>query len=242
MTDKFLTHAARVRTDLDKDFQRYQLPYAVTEDGQTLSWDMSPSADTTHFLATGATGTGRTKLVRRLAQEAARRQWHVRVCDAASAEYSDLAWWPGAQVSTTLSDIAATIHDTHLEMERRYRMLRAGEEDSFEPLVLAIDPYDHLHIRLDEWWRDTRGESDPKSCPALGELTTMFDTGRAASVHLITGIRGPDASLLGDTLPQRFGFARCSLGPQSTGDASQAFPGRGVATTTHGGLIECQVL
>lgn len=229
------------------------IPYGVDEDMQVLCWSLRSSAGTPHFLVNGATGAGKTVLVRGVVLELARREWQVRICDPKRVEFIGLKSWPNVEiVATAVPDIVAVIHDTNVEMERRYRAMENGEADDFEPIVLVLDEFRYFYGQVNTWWQSVKPARAPKECPILDEFNAIAVLGRTADVHLVVGTQRPDAQFLGGDTRDQFG-ARCSLGRLSPEGARMMWgahhigvavprgcPGRGTAVGQDGGAVEMQ--
>lgn len=229
------------------------IPYGVDEDMQVLCWSLRSSAGTPHFLVNGATGAGKTVLVRGVVLELARREWQVRICDPKRVEFIGLKSWPNVEVvATAVPDIVAVIHDTNVEMERRYQAMENGEDDNFEPIVLVLDEFRYFYGQVNTWWQSVKPARAPKECPILDEFNAIAVLGRTADVHLVVGTQRPDAQFLGGDTRDQFG-ARCSLGRLSPEGARMMWgahhigvavprgcPGRGTAVGFDGGAVEMQ--
>lgn len=232
-----------------------RLPYAVDEDGTVLFWDLRSSAATPHFLIAGSTGTGKTVTIRGLVLEACRREWQVRICDPKRVEFVGLKAWPNVEVvATAVADIVAVIHQTWLEMERRYQLIEAGEAvtEDFPRLLLVLDEYRYFFGIVNGWYAGVKGVGGAKLCPVLEEVFLIASLGRTARVHLIVGSQRPDASWLGGDLRDQF-MARASLGRLSPDGAKMMWdahhigvsvprgkPGRGTSVNEAGEPVECQ--
>lgn len=230
-----------------------RIPYGVDEDMQVLCWDLRSSAGTPHFLVNGATGQGKTVLMRGAVVELARRGWQIRIGDPKRVEFIGLKSYPNVEiVATAIPDIVATIHDTNVEMERRYRAMENGDAEEFEPLFLLLDEFRYFYGQVNEWWQSVKPSGAPKECPILGEFNAIAVLGRTADVHLIVGTQRPDAQFLGGDTRDQFG-ARCSLGRLSPEGARMMWaahhigvsvprgrPGRGTAMSAEGEPAEMQ--
>lgn len=242
----------RSPTPVEADDLR-DIPYGVDEDMQVLCWSLKSSAGTPHFLVNGATGAGKTVLVRGVVLELTRREWQVRICDPKRVEFIGLKSWPNVEVvATAVPDIVAVIHDTNVEMERRYQAMENGEADDFEPIVLVLDEFRYFYGQVNTWWQSVKPPRAPKECPVLDEFNAIAVLGRTADVHLVVGTQRPDAQFLGGDTRDQFG-ARCSLGRLSPEGARMMWgahhigvsvprgcPGRGTAVGKDGTAVEMQ--
>jgi len=232
-----------------------RLLYAVDCDGNVLCWDLRSSAATPHFLIAGSTGTGKTVTIRGLALEACRREWQVRIADPKRVEFVGLKTWPNVEiVATAVPDIVAAIHQTWLEMERRYQLIEAGQAvtDDFPRLLLVLDEYRYFYGVANAWYAGVKGPGGSKVCPILEEVFLIASLGRTARVHLIIGTQRPDANWLGGDVRDQF-MARASLGRLSPDGAKMMWdahhigvsvprgkPGRGTSVDAAGEPVECQ--
>lgn len=232
-----------------------RLPYAVDEDGHILFWDLSSSAATPHFMTIGATGTGKTNLIRTLITEGARRGWCFRLCDPKRIEFAGFRGWPNIQtVATAVPDIVAVIHQTWLEMERRYKLIESGEAstEDFPRLVLVLDEYRYFYGVINDWYAEVKPTGGSKICPILGEVFLIASLGRSAKVNIVLGTQRPDAAWLGGDVRDQF-MARASLGRLSRDGAQMLWgspsigvsvprgkAGRGTSVGVDGSPVECQ--
>lgn len=245
----------RVVEPVAQDMAR-RLPYALDEDGRIMWWDLSSSAGTPHFLMTGSTGTGKTVTIRGIVLEACRRAWQVRVCDPKRVEFVGLKGWPNVEiVATAVPAIVATIHQTWLEMERRYKLIEAGKATtkSFQPLLLVLDEYRYFYGIVNAWYAGVKGTGGSKICPILEEVFLIASLGRTADVHILLGTQRPDADWLGGDVRDQF-QARMSMGrlsmqgsqmmwgdPQAATSTPRGLPGRGVTVAPGSGeIVEAQ--
>ena len=237
------------------DADLLRLPYAVDEDGHILCWDLASSAATPHFMTIGSTGTGKTNLIRTLITEGTRRGWCFRLCDPKRIEFAGFRGWPNVEtVATAVPDIVAVIHQTWLEMERRYKLIEAGtaSTEDFPRLVLVLDEYRYFYGVINDWYAEVKGTGGSKVCPILGEVFLIASLGRSAKVNIILGTQRPDAAWLGGDVRDQF-MARSSLGRLSRDGAQMLWgspaigvsiprgkAGRGTSVGVDGSPVECQ--
>lgn len=209
------------------------LPFGVEEDNRVCYWDLRGSAGTPHFMCTGATGAGKTALMRTLVTEICRRGWQIRICDPKRVEFVGLKAWPNVEiVATTVTSMVAVIHQTYLEMERRYAAIEHGEavEGEFEPLFLLLDEFRYFFSKVNSWYAQVKATGGSKNCPILDEVFQIAILGRTADVHLILGTQRPDASWLGGDMRDQYG-ARASLGRLSPDGAKMMWDSYRVGTS-----------
>lgn len=234
---------------------RRRLPYAVDEDGRLAWWDLASSAATPHFLMTGSTGTGKTASIRGIVLEACRRCFQVRIADPKRVEFVGLKGWPNVEiVATSVPQIVAVIHQTWLEMERRYQLIESGKATSkdFEPLLLVLDEYRYFYGIVNAWYASVKGPGGSRVCPILEEVFLIASLGRTADVHVLLGTQRPDAEWLGGDVRDQF-QARMSMGRLSPQGAQMMWdsaqwgtsvprgkPGRGTTVTPGGEIVEAQ--
>lgn len=230
------------------------LPYARDEDGEEIVWDMRSGSGTPHYLITGRTGTGKTVTLRTLVMEACRRGFEVWICDPKRIEFIGLKAWPNVGLhASTVPAIVSAIHQTRLEMERRYALIEDGKAnpEDFPRMLLLIDEYRYLYGICNAWW-DTVKPSGGKICPIFEEVFLIASLGRSAGIHLMIGTQRPDADWLGGDVRDQFG-ARMSMGRLSAEAARMMWgahhvgvtvplmtPGRGTSVDRHGKPVECQ--
>lgn len=230
------------------------LPYARDEDGEEIVWDMRSGSGTPHYLITGRTGTGKTVTLRTLVMEACRRAFEVWICDPKRIEFIGLKAWPNVGLhASTVPAIVAAIHQTRLEMERRYALIEDGKAnpEDFPRLLLLIDEYRYLYGIVNAWW-DAVKPSGGKLCPIFEEVFLIASLGRSAGIHLMIGTQRPDADWLGGDVRDQFG-ARMSMGRLSAEAARMMWgahhvgvtvplmtPGRGTSVDKNGKPVECQ--
>lgn len=235
------------------DENRYLIPSAVTEDGDTVFWDLR-STDP-HGLTTGRTGTGKTVVLLGTCMEFAARNWAVWVADPKRVEFLGIRKWPNVQVvATTVEDQIAMIWDAFELMEHRYRLIETAgaDEDDFEPLLVLADEYTEFRSAVNAWWSENKHKGAPSKCPIFNAVGSLARLARKARIHLRFGMQRPDAELLSgevrDNLGDRHSLGRLSpQGAQMMWEAAyigtsvpRKIPGRGTATGPDGQPAEAQ--
>lgn len=235
------------------DENRYLIPSAVTEDGDTVFWDLR-STDP-HGLTTGRTGTGKTVVLLGTCMEFAGRDWAVWVADPKRVEFLGIRKWPNVQVvATTVEDQIAMIWDAFELMEHRYRLIETAgaDEDDFEPLLVLADEYTEFRSAVNAWWSENKHKGAPSKCPIFNAVGSLARLARKARIHLRFGMQRPDAELLSgevrDNLGDRHSLGRLSpQGAQMMWEAAyigtsvpRKIPGRGTATGPDGQPAEAQ--
>lgn len=197
------------------DSNRYEIPLAVDEDGDTVAWRLRGTGP--HLLVIGKTGQGKTVLMNGVVEEVAFRGWPVWICDPKRIEFLGMRGWPNVQVvATTAPDQVVVIYQAWAEMERRYALIEDGQavEDDFEPLIVVLDEYRDFYSLVTEWYSGIKVTGMATRCPVFERVGSIVRKGRSARVHLILGTQRPDAEILGGEMRDNFG-TRISLGPLS---------------------------
>jgi S-DNA-T family DNA segregation ATPase FtsK/SpoIIIE len=162
----------------------------LTDDGRPLMLRL-PSPDVAHVLVAGATGSGKTELMRSLVVSLAllNRQSRLQLAliDPKSRGFMPLGGLPHL-IGEVASDSGAAIQLLHrlvAEMERRDR-----ENVSVPHVVVVVDEL-----------LDVLAAGGP---PVETALTRLAQRGREAGLHLIAGAQKPSAAALGAMLKANF--------------------------------------
>lgn len=220
----------------------YRIPIAISEDGETIYWNLRGTAP--HAMVVGKTGTGKTVVINGAVMEFCYRGWPVRICDPKRIEFMGLRGWPNVEiVATVVEDQVATIFHTYQEMERRYELIERGEatEDDFEPMLLVLDEYRDFVAIATAWYASVKITGMPNKCPAFEWVASLARKGRSARIHVLLGTQRPDAEFLSGEMRDNFA-TRISLGRLSPQGAKMMWdaayigvavplgkPGRGTA-------------
>ncbi len=162
----------------------------LTNDGRPLLLRL-PSPDVAHVLVAGATGSGKTELIRALLVSLAlvNRQSKLQfaLIDPKSRGLLPVAGLPHVigQVAATPEAAQALLDRLLAEMERRDR-----EGVSSPHIVVAVDELLDLLA--------TGGK------PVEAALTRIAQRGREAGLHLVAGVQKPSASAIGPLLKANF--------------------------------------
>lgn len=234
------------------DANRWSIPQAVTEDGETVCWELRSTEP--HGLTTGKTGTGKTVDLMGIAMEWAARDWAVWVADPKRIEFIGLRRWPNVQiVAGDIEQQLAMIHAAWELMERRYEQIeRGGDERDFEPLLLMLDEYTDLKSGIDQWWSQNKHKGAPTKCPVYADLSSLARKARSARIHLRFGTQRPDAEFMTgemrDNLSDRHSLGR--LSPEGArmmwgavyigASVPKRIPGRGISQDAEGRPVETQ--
>jgi S-DNA-T family DNA segregation ATPase FtsK/SpoIIIE len=162
----------------------------LTDDGRQLLLRL-PSPDVAHVLVAGATGSGKTELMRALLASLAltNRQSKLQfaLIDPKSRGLLPLAHLPHVigQVASTVEAAQSLLERLVAEMERRDQ-----ENISSPHIVVAVDELLDLLA--------TGGKAIEAA------LTRIAQRGREAGLHLVAGVQKPSAAAIGSLLKANF--------------------------------------
>lgn len=211
-------------------YKRFEVPYGVDEDGNTMAW---MPVRNPHMLVVGTSGSGKTVVMLGLLFEFAWAGWRVFVNDAKLIEFLGVKTWPNVQlVAANTEEQVRLLHYAHEVMEERYRLIVSGRAnvDDFEPLVLFLDEFADFREELGDWYPEIKQKGDPARPPVLRRLRSVARKGRTARVHFVVGLQRPDAEFLTGEVRDNFS-ARISMGRLSPQGAMMMWEnaGTGVA-------------
>jgi S-DNA-T family DNA segregation ATPase FtsK/SpoIIIE len=168
----------------------------ITDDGRPLMLRL-PSPDVAHILVAGATGSGKTELMRTLLISMAltnrQSKLQIALIDPKSRGFLPLAGLPHLMddVASDARSALALLEKLIAEMERRDR-----ENVSSPHIIIAVDEL--LDLLAAE-------ERMPKSGLTFEQaLTRIAQRGREAGLHLVVGVQKPSASAIGPMLKANF--------------------------------------
>ncbi len=162
----------------------------LTDDARPLLLRL-PSPDVTHVLVAGATGSGKTELMRSLVVSLAllNRQSRLQfaLIDPKSRGFMPLSGLPHVigEVASDAASARQLLERLTQEMERRDR-----EQASTPRIVVVVDELLDLLAA--------------GGAPVEAALTRLAQRGREAGVHLIAGAQRPSAAALGPLLKANF--------------------------------------
>jgi DNA segregation ATPase FtsK/SpoIIIE, S-DNA-T family len=162
----------------------------ITDDGRPLLLRLT-SPDVAHVLVAGATGSGKTELMRSLLVSLAltNRQSRLQLAliDPKSRGFRPLAGLPHVigDVASDPASALALLERLVAEMERRDR-----EQVATPNIVVAVDELLDLLA--------TGGKAVESA------LTRLCQRGREAGIHVVAGAQKPSASALGSMLKANF--------------------------------------
>lgn len=171
----------------------------LSEDGRPLLLRL-PSPDVAHVLVAGATGSGKTELMRTLIVSLAltnrQSKLQIALIDPKRRGFAPLAGLPHVieDVASDLDSILALLQRLVAEMERRDR-----ESISSPHIVVAVDELLDL-LALDGLGRNVRGASKEIE----QALTRIAQRGREAGLHLVVGAQKPSSAAIGPMLKANF--------------------------------------
>jgi DNA translocase FtsK/SpoIIIE-like protein len=203
----------------------YEIPYAVDEYGQLVTWSLDVSP---HMLVSGATRSGKSSTLRNVVRGFVARGWAALVCDPRRTGLLGMRGWPGVQALATPTDprqLIAIVDHVHAEMDRRHAAVEAGvaRKSDLEPMLLVLDEYRELLEEIMQWWtreRADEGQHRTPWPPVLDRIDAIARHGGEAGVHLVMGIKRPD--LDAEILPVALGSncrCRCSHGALTKDEA-----------------------
>jgi DNA segregation ATPase FtsK/SpoIIIE, S-DNA-T family len=162
----------------------------LAEDGRPLLIRLS-SPDVAHILVAGATGSGKTELMRSLLMSLAlghrQSQLQLALVDPKGRGFAPLARLPHllAPIAATPEDAAELLNHMVAEMERRDR-----DGLSSPLIVVAVDELTDLMM--------SAGRSVETA------LTRLTQRGREAGIHVVAGVQKPASAVLGPILKANF--------------------------------------
>lgn len=127
------------------------LPFGITDEGTTISWDVRQSP---HLLVLGKTGSGKSSLMRIPVCHALLQGWQVVLCDPEKGG-NDFAGWASDRALMTVGlgewkKAEHVIHWCEQEMRRRVQLISSYGVTCCDDLPLSVRP-PHLLITFDEF-------------------------------------------------------------------------------------------
>lgn len=198
------------------------LPFATDMDGNTVAIEW-PGVGGRHTLCGGATGAGKSGLVRVLIAEMAHRQDATLVlCDPKKVEFR--GWRERAYVASGVDESGAAFDAVYDEMMRRYG---AMPEDQVE---WRSGDGNWVVLVIDELAAITRSGSSRARAAREEKLSHLLAMGRAAGVGVVACTQRPSSQVLDLDLRDNF-RVRIGLGMEShqgtamvMGDAAEKAP------------------
>jgi DNA segregation ATPase FtsK/SpoIIIE-like protein len=185
---------------LEKGRKWHEIP--IAPDG-AFDFLMTP-----HVLIIGATGSGKTSLLRAmvvavLASAAenpeAIETWLV---DPKEMELIGFEGWPGVtHLFTDTDELWNFALKLLAEMRRRYSLRRTQKVplSSHKKIVVIIDEFRDLVRRLDSEWNGNpdRGKKTGLKNPALDAISELLAKARGCGIHLVISTQRPEAAWFG---------------------------------------------
>lgn len=210
-----LPRMARFPLGDDLQFSRRgQLLCAITEDGP-LVWNTDQNTGTPHGLISGATGAGKTVLMRAIALGALRADWRVLAIDPKETDWIGMEDWPGFEAVALVEHQWVLVVDAvYAEMMRRLRLVRRAKRAKrampvFEPILLIVDEMIDFYQRLASLWSAMKAADDSLKGtlhPAWIKLLLLGVKARAADIHLLFGSQRPDVEFISGALREQMKF------------------------------------
>lgn len=170
----------------------------LSEDGRPLLLRL-PSPDVAHVLVAGATGSGKTELIRTLVLSLAltnrQSKLQVALIDPKRRGFAPLAGLPHVidGVASDLPSIRALLQKLLAEMERRDH-----DKISSPHIVVAIDELLDL-LLVEGPHGGPQGTAEIETA-----LTRLAQRGREAGLHLVVGVQKPSSAVMGPLLKANF--------------------------------------
>ena len=223
--------------------QGLQLSIGYKADGAEII-DLNRTA---HVLIGGATGSGKTVLLRTILVMLIHRGCEVIICDFKGGIDFPEAIWKNATLITTYPELINNLESVIYELEDRKRAFllygakNIEEYNSFK----STETLPHIVVATDEVAEmlDRTGRKDDKA--KIDKVTEMLSTiariGRAYGIHLILATQRPDANVIPGQIKNNLTYRACGHADKTLSqividstDASEIpadFPGRFITDT-----------
>ena len=242
----------RVDVDPVDSYKEIFFAIGVDEDGEPVGWRPRHQPQ---GVVVGATGTGKTVVLRSLAQLAAHAGWTVFVLDGKGVEFLGLRSWPNvALVANRVEEQVALLSRVHAIMEERYALVEQGQAstDDFEPILFLVDEFADFRANLMTWYSANKPKGAPTRPLVLEALWSILRKGRTARVHAVIGLQRPDQQYFEgdarDNLNFRVSLSRLKIdgarmmweSPSIGTTIPRGKQGRGTCVNRHGQPVEMQ--
>lgn len=227
------------RTDIDpvSSHPSAFIPFGIDEDGNPVGW--RPRRDPMGVVV-GATGSGKTVLLRSVTEYVCWLGWLVLVVDGKGSEFLGLRDWPNVGiVANRVPEQVAVIHRAHAIMEERYSLVEQGQAKTadFEPVLLLIDEWADFRGNLMAWYSHAKPKGKAPTKPIVMDLLwSIIRKGRTARVHVIIGTQRPDAEYFQGDARDNLTF-RVSLGRLKLDGARMMWESPAIGTTVPRGKV-----
>lgn len=194
-----------------KAYSTVKVPFAVSEDGDTIFWQPSKVPQ---LLVSGGTGTGKTSTSHSIVSEFCASEWPVWISDAKQVEFLAFRDYPNVQlVATSVEQQVAMIWHVLQLMQWRYKLIETGRArvEQFEPLLVVLDEFTEFRDELLEWYPGVKAKGGESKPPTLKHVARIARKARTARIHLAVLLQRPDAAFLSGEMRSNFGM-RASMG------------------------------
>ncbi len=170
---------------------------------------------TAHILIGGATGSGKTVLLRTILVMLIHRGCDVIICDFKGGIDFPEEIWSQASLITTYDDLIKNLEQVIFELEDRKREFllygvknieeynKLGDTEHMEHIAVATDEVAEM---LD---RTGRKEEKAKIDKVTEMLSTVARLGRAYGIHLILATQRPDANVIPGQIKNNLTYRAC---------------------------------
>lgn len=213
------------------------ITFGVDEDGNPVGW--RPRRDPMGVVV-GATGSGKTVLLRSLTEYVCWLGWLVLVVDGKGSEFLGLRDWPNVGiVANRVHEQVAVIHRAHAIMEERYSLVEQGRAKTadFEPVLVLIDEWADFRSNVMAWYGQVKPKGKAPTKPVVLDLLwSLIRKGRTARVHVLIGTQRPDAEYFQGDARDNLTF-RVSLGRLKFEGARMMWESPAIGTTVPRGKV-----
>jgi hypothetical protein len=186
------------------DLPRHSLPLGQRATGTPGLWQPSRFP---HLLVAGATGGGKSVLIRTILLQAVLCGWDVYLADPKKLGYRGFARWlnlPQSRVATTGQTMEAMVLAVTVEMRRRYQLCEWGQArpTDFRPLLLILDENTEAIAAMNSHAKaahaEETGKKPPKNhtSPAVEALWEIARLGREAGTYAVYAHQRPDVTYI----------------------------------------------
>ena len=170
---------------------------------------------TAHILIGGATGSGKTVLLRTILVMLIHRGCDVIICDFKGGIDFPEKVWNEARLITTYDDLITNLEQVIYELEDRKRAFLLCGAKNIEEYNRRSDTgsIPHIAVATDEVAEmlDRTGRKDDKA--KIDRITEMLSTiarlGRAYGIHLILATQRPDANVIPGQIKNNMTYRAC---------------------------------
>lgn len=170
---------------------------------------------TAHILIGGATGSGKTVLLRTILVMLIHRGCKVIICDFKGGIDFPEPIWQKAELITTYKELIKSLESVIYELEDRKRLFLLYGAKNIEEYNQRKDTESISHIavatdEVAEMLDRTGRKSEKESIDKITEmLSTIARLGRAYGIHLILATQRPDANVLPGQIKNNMTYRIC---------------------------------